>query len=232
MRVDIANLGDNLPSADFAVAIDVIRAFTTAAAAFERGAESITCVESTDAALALRDSGSVGILMGEEGGRHIPGFDFDNSPLSLAEADVAGVAIGQRTSNGTRGVTAVDAAVALAAGATTASATVRWIGHRASDNDTVLLLCTGSSTPEDRYCAEFMKDLLNGRWPAPSGLSSQVRSSRDAHVAAWRSPATEQRVRAFLADIDVCADVDRHDFAMIGTRRADDGAVVLSARSC
>src|SRR3954469_16091461 len=64
-----------------AVVIDVIRAFTTAAWAFELGAERIVLVKGLDEALELkaRLPGSLAMKDGEPA----PGFELSNSPAQM-----------------------------------------------------------------------------------------------------------------------------------------------------
>ena len=70
------------------IIIDVLRAFTTAAVAFSRGADKIILVAEVDEALALRGRGMGDLCMGEMGGMRPDGFDFGNSPFELSHADV------------------------------------------------------------------------------------------------------------------------------------------------
>ena len=86
--------------------IDVFRAFSTAAVALANGASRIIMVSGVEEALALRDSGVGQLVMGEVEGRAPDGFDFGNSPLEASRTDVRGKTIIQRTSAGTRGITA------------------------------------------------------------------------------------------------------------------------------
>src|SRR6185369_13813504 len=60
------------------VVIDVMRAFTTAAYAFDAGLTEIELVSTAEQAFAVE-----GFRMGEIGGRLIPGFDHNNSPSRL-----------------------------------------------------------------------------------------------------------------------------------------------------
>lgn len=101
------------------VVIDVIRAFTTAAAALAAGAVRVICVETLAEAHALRQAEPSAVLMGEQRGLRPDGFDFGNSPSQFDRADVRGAVIVQRTSNGTRGLAWTDAPLVLAAGAVT-----------------------------------------------------------------------------------------------------------------
>ena len=95
------------------VAVDVIRAFTTAAYAFGAGARHIFLVDSVDEALALKQADPDVLLMGEDRGRRPAGFDFSNSPVAVADADLEGRVLVQRTSAGTRGVVAARSATRL-----------------------------------------------------------------------------------------------------------------------
>jgi len=62
--------------------------------------------------------------MGEEHGKRPPGFDYSNSPVVIANADVQGRVLVQRTSAGTQGVIAAsDADRLFAASLVCASAT-------------------------------------------------------------------------------------------------------------
>ena len=62
------------------VIIDVFRAFTTEAVAFQRGAKKIILVGSPEEALRLRNEGIADLCVGEVRGIRPPGFDYNNSP--------------------------------------------------------------------------------------------------------------------------------------------------------
>jgi 2-phosphosulfolactate phosphatase len=70
------------------VAIDVIRAFSTAAYAFAAGAREIWLVAEVDQALAFKERHPGVLAMGEDHGRRPEGFDFSNSPVALSRADL------------------------------------------------------------------------------------------------------------------------------------------------
>ena len=78
-----------IPAGRVVVVIDVIRAFTTAAVAFERGVTEIACVPSTEAARDLRRRHPGSLLAGEVNGLRPAGFDFGNSPYELYELSSA-----------------------------------------------------------------------------------------------------------------------------------------------
>ncbi len=80
------------------VVIDVLRAFSTAAFAFAAGVSDILLVREVEEAEALRLQFPEARITGEVGGRHVPGFDFGNSPSELMGVDLAGRRLIQRTS--------------------------------------------------------------------------------------------------------------------------------------
>lgn len=86
------------------VVVDVLRAFTTAAYAFDSGAEAIYLVADVDEALAFKQAHPNSVAVGEAGGLKPEGFDHPNSPASVAKAQLDGRTVVQRTSAGTQGV--------------------------------------------------------------------------------------------------------------------------------
>ena len=103
-------LGSLLPGAQEAsgttIIIDVFRAFTTAAVAFDRGADKIILLAEVEDALALRRQGVGQLCMGEVDGIKPAGFDFGNSPYEVSQADLHGKTLLQSTRAGTVGATA------------------------------------------------------------------------------------------------------------------------------
>ena len=88
------------------VAIDVLRAFSTAAYALAAGVDSIVLVSTIEEAFALKDRLPGVLLMGEVGGLPIEGFDFDNPPAPFETLNLLGRRMVQRTSAGTQGIVA------------------------------------------------------------------------------------------------------------------------------
>jgi 2-phosphosulfolactate phosphatase len=211
----VVHLRDRPLVAGVVVVIDVIRAFTTAAAAFAAGAERILCVETLSEAFALHRVHRDAVLMGEEHGDRPAGFDLGNSPIAVSTADLGRGLVIQRTSNGTRGLAvAREAESVLAAAATNVGATARWITTHRPDSE-VTVLCTGD-TSEDEACAMHLGKLLIGASPDPGDLSAAIRAAgHQEHMGQWRHPAHEKH-DAFAADLEACSVVDRYNFAMVG----------------
>ncbi len=209
---------------DVVVVIDVIRAFTTAVAAFEAGAAELRCVAGLDEARTLAAGLPGARLIGEEHGKRPDGFDGGNSPVDLEALDLSGRTVVQRTTNGTRGLARfATAPILLAAAAVNAPATAAWI--RARDPRSVLLVGTGL-LPEDLACAAFIAELVSGRQPDPDGLAAAVWATGADHRAGW-SRARPDHAAAFDRDLAACAAVGTSDLVLRG--RPLDTAVVLSA---
>jgi 2-phosphosulfolactate phosphatase len=201
------------------VAIDVIRAFSTAAYAFAAGAREIWLVAEVDEALAFKARHPGALAMGEDHGRRPEGFDFSNSPVALSRADLSGRVMVQRTSAGTRGVTAARSASRLwCAGLVCASATARAVN------------CSDAGVPT--Y-------LITGRWPdgGPSSGVDDLATAELIERARLGAPLDAAATATFVAnsddaittlrlgdghvdpdDIVYATRVDAFDFAMEVTR--------------
>ena len=138
------------------VAIDVIRAFTTAAYAFAAGARHIYLVDSVAEALALKHAEPEVVVMGEDRGRRPDGFDLPNSPVAVATADLDGRVLVQRTSAGTRGVVAARSATRLwCASLVCASATAAAVGSSGLGAPTYVI--TGDFQDDDLATAHLIE---------------------------------------------------------------------------
>jgi len=217
-----------IPAGRVVVVIDVIRAFTTAAIAFERGATEIACAPSAEAGRDLRRRDPDRLLAGEVGGLQPADFDFGNSPYELSTARLAGRRLAQATSNGTRGLArSPDPAALLAVSARNVGATARWMTtHHAGTPWT--LLCTGR-TAEDLACATHLSALLTGSTPAREDLVAGIRDGAAEHARSYARLPAADRID-LSADMPFCCDVDRSDFAMVGELR--DNHVRLTPRAC
>ena len=189
------------------VVIDVLRAFTTAAYAFNAGITEIELVSTAEEAFAIP-----GFRMGEIGGRLIPGFDHNNSPSRLVGRQLAGRGV-MRTGSGTQCVAAASRASEVWLGSlVVASATARALGNR----HTVTLVASGSPNEgeEDLACAELLRSLLEGRPFQKDTVVGAVRASR---AAAKHRPDDADFP---TGDIDCAVAIDAFAFAMKVDRRA------------
>ncbi|UDY34487.1 2-phosphosulfolactate phosphatase [Dermatobacter hominis] len=202
------------------VAIDVLRAFTTAACAFGAGASEIWLVGGVAEALALADRLGGAVVMGEEHGRRPDGFDLSNSPVAASQADLDGRVVVQRTSAGTQGVVAARAADRLfAASLVCASATARAVDAAGLGAPTYVL--TGWLTDrvdrggeDDRATAELIERARRGEPLGVDGTASYVAATPEAE----RTLAVGEG-HVHPDDVALAVDVDRFDFAMEVERR-------------
>ena len=201
------------------VAVDVIRAFTTAAYAFSAGASHIFLVDSVADALSMKGEDPGLLAMGEDRGRRPDGFDFSNSPVAIAAADLDGRVLVQRTSAGTRGVVAARSATRLwCASLVCASATAAAL--RASGLGEPAYVITGNF--EDRPELNGADDLATAHLIERARLGHDLDSTGTADFVANSNEAkrtlTLGHGHVDPDDISYATRVDAFDFAMEVTR--------------
>lgn len=198
------------------IVVDVLRAFSTTAYAFSRGAEKIILVGDVDEALSLKSQIPNSKAMGEVGGLPPAGFDLGNSPTQILEHDLSGMTIIQRTGAGTQGaVRSKNADILLASSFVVAKATVKYINKLAPESVTFVI--TGQYAPkhgdEDLAFAEYIELLFKGKQPNGESFIKRVFKSRDAiqHL-------DPEEIGFPLSDLDLCTYIDAFDFAMPVTK--------------
>jgi 2-phosphosulfolactate phosphatase len=197
------------------IVIDVLRAFSTAAYAFSRGAKEIILVSTVDEALSFKSAIPYSKAMGEVGGSPPEGFDFGNSPTHISKEDLSGITLIQRTGAGTQGaVRSQNAEVMLASSFVVANATVRYVSTLGVSEVTFVI--TGkydTRGDEDLACAQYLEELFKGNQPHTEPFVRRVLESRDGlqHL----DPG---QIIFPLSDLDYCTQIDKFDFAMPVTR--------------
>ena len=206
------------------VVIDVLRAFTTAAVAFQRGADRILMVADVKEALRLRDEGRADLCIGEVGGIKPEGFDYGNSPFELSRADVCGKVIAQSTRAGTTGMALASAADRLfACSFFNAKATAGAVARTAPDRVTLVAMGAWGTirSDEDEQCAMYLKNLLLGRCPDQSAVRSLVLAGEESQK--YRDP---KQTQYHPQDLEMAVSIDSVDFAIEARRR--DGLLVAT----
>jgi len=152
------------------IIIDVFRAFTTAAVAFSKGANSIFLTETIEEAIELKKNQIANITMGEVNGIKPLNFDHGNSPYEISIANkISGLKIAQSTRSGTLGVSLAaktnNSTHIFATGLMTAKSTTDIIKSRNLDN--IYIVAMGyqgiEKTEEDEICALYLKSLLENK---------------------------------------------------------------------
>ena len=216
-RVSLNRLVQESHDFDAVVAIDVLRSFSTAAYAFAAGASEIhpvgTAAEAELLLGLLPEALTVGAL---PGGRPMPGFDLGNSPSHVRDLSLAGRPVILSTAAGVQALLRFRSAPRLfAASLVCAGATLRALQALAPHR--VALITTGEwvdrDGDEDIACADYLAAGLQGESIDREALERRVRESDfGRRFVAGTDPALP------LADLELCAMLDRFDFAMPVTR--------------
>ena len=204
------------------IAIDVLRAFSTAAYALQAGAASLCLVSSVDEALALKQAHPGWLTIGEVGGLPPAGFDFGNSPTQISTQNLAGRQLIQRTGAGTQGVVrSLNAKILLASSFVVASATVRY-ALKTDPRQITFVLTGGAQNAEDLACAEYLQALFENRSPDVAPYIQRVYEAEDAirHL----DPAL---LEFPFEDLEACTRIDAFPFALPVTRQG--GLFILRA---
>jgi 2-phosphosulfolactate phosphatase len=194
------------------IIIDVFRAFTTAAIAFDHGASQITLVAEAEDALDLYRRGAGEVLMGEVDGKRPEGFDFGNSPYEVSQVDFTGKSIVQSTRAGTVGVAAATRAEAIYLGSfAVADATVKAILKESPA--LVSIIAMGDQgrvrSDEDEQCALYLRNRLEGRRPDHSALRSLIMEG-----GATQKFFDDSQPQYHPKDVELALQISKYPFAM------------------
>jgi len=204
------------------IIIDVFRAFTTAAIAFDRGATEIVLVAEIDEALELHRRGVGDLLMGEVGGARPDGFDYGNSPHEISQANVAGKTLVQSTRAGTVGVAAASKADTIFLGSfVVAQATVDAVNQE--EPEIVSIIAMGDQgvvrSDEDEHCGIYLRNVLEGRQPGFNAVKELIMAG-----GATQKFFDKNQPQFHPEDVTLALEADRYDFAMKISR--EDGLLV------
>ncbi|MFZ2024762.1 MAG: 2-phosphosulfolactate phosphatase [Microgenomates group bacterium] len=196
----------------FVVVIDVFRAASTAACALAQGAKEIIPVATKEDAFLYRETHLDTLIMGEDKGIMIPGFDFGNSPYLLAKEDLIGKTMIHRSTQGTQGlVRAIHASPLVFGSFVIAQAIVSYI--RAVAPLTVTFVALGGEQFEDGIFATYMEDLLQGRNPTKHSVEKQIQGS--IHAKRFFDPMKPDFPKE---DYYFCLDINKFPFVVEAVR--------------
>lgn len=209
--VSIAGLTGS-PSA--VVVVDVMRAFTVAAWAFDRGAERIVLAETLDEALALKARHPRWVTLKD--GPPAPGFNAVNSPGLLRSTDLTGRTVVQKTTYGTAGALAArEAPLVLCASFVVAEATARFLRARANGSVTFVITGEDGQADEDLACAQYIAHRTTG---AKTDATVFIHRAATSRGAVRLTEGAHQGVPGIHGDdTALCLELDRFHFAMLAT---------------
>ena len=234
MQIDVAFLPTDLatPETSLCIVIDALRASSSIATVFGRGARTVAVAGTIEDARLLHQDLPGSLLCGESGGLPPEGFDFGNSPIEFEAADLQGQTLVFATSNGTRALAALDTAPAVFVGSLLNRAACAEAALTALTNlngaTTLTVVCSGTEygttfSLEDTVVAgAFVTRFLD---IAGEALCEQTDRAAAARTL-WRTYASNPK-QAFLdskhgrylaeigmaADLDACARIDRYSVA-------------------
>ncbi len=160
---------DELPVC--AIAIDVLRATSTIAAALQSGAEAIQAFSDIDTLMKVSDKwpSELRLRGGERGGAKVAGCDLGNSPLDCTPAVVGGKRLFISTTNGTRTLQRIqDAKIVLAGALVNRQAIVDYVVSQ--QPETVWMVGSGwegDYSLEDTVCAGAIADSIITKLDVP-----------------------------------------------------------------
>lgn len=227
MKVFLYHTPEEVPdqgTPDCAIAIDVLRATSTMAAALEAGVEAIQVFSDVDQLLQVSASwpSDKRLRAGERGGAMVPGCDLGNSPLDHSVERSQGKRLFMSTTNGTRCLKRIEhAPTVITAALTTREAVVQFLLKQAPA--VVWLVGSGwegTYSLEDTVCAGAIFHGLI----AATGQTFKDLAGNDAAIASvslylqWQDQLLElmhyashgQRLLKLenAADLKYCAQLD------------------------
>lgn len=193
------------------VAIDTLRAATTAEVALAAGAREIWPVRAVEAAFKLRERLPAAVLGGERALQPVAGFDAGNSPFDYTPQRVGGRPVVLTTTNGTLALSRARRAEAVAfAGLTSAPLAAAWLKSQAAQGVLIVLSGTdGHFSFEDALTAGAIAQALPGARLDDLMLTclAAYRSRRDDLLAALRDTPHARRLEAagYAQDVEYAA---------------------------
>jgi len=177
------------PEDDIYIVIDVIRATTSLAVIFDRGARRVFAADSVEQAQEAAANIPGRLLCGERRARQIPGFDYGNSPVQFAEADLSGRDLILTTTNGTRAFFACPSQSVRLAGCfyNAEAVTAQALALAQERGSNIALVCAGVGgyfALDDTVCAGYLALELQRQLP-----DIRVRESVHAATALYQSYA-------------------------------------------
>ncbi len=210
-----------------AAVIDVIRATSSIAALFARGAGSVTIAATLKEAYRLKEKEPGKLLCGEINGLPPEGFDHGNSPLEFSRLELDGRKAILKTTNGTASfLRAAGSPAVYSLSALNFTAAMEKMMQEAQKLEKdILFICSGEMgrlAYDDAYIAGLAVKHIMENSPEPPGLSdsarllmSAVRGDRDIERALEASTSARSlRAVGLGEDIPFCARLDEFDVAV------------------
>ncbi|WP_299262490.1 2-phosphosulfolactate phosphatase [Halorientalis sp.] len=178
----LENVPEPAPDATFVV-VDVLISSTSIVRLLEEGARYVRPFADPDAARTFKTDTDDAVLVGEQGGQPVDGFDCSPLPSLIAAQEFTDRPVGILTSNGTRAVHRIgDDADVLVGSTVNAAAVADQLRERDRDVWLVAAGRQGDRTPEDSAGVELIRRhyIDEAANFTPDDLAAQVRESGTA----------------------------------------------------
>ena len=152
---------DDVTTNDIYIIVDVIRATTSMAVMFDRGAARVLVAGSIEQAREAAQKIEGRLLCGERNVQRIPGFDYGNSPVQYAQLDLSERELIMTTTNGTRAFYACPEQAPRLAGSfyNAGAVTVHALALAKIRECDIHIVCSGESDYfglDDAVCAGYL----------------------------------------------------------------------------
>jgi len=192
------------------VVIDILRAATVEAYAFSKGAKYIIPVSTAKEAFALKRQHPEYLLMGEESGIKIDGFDYGNSPSEIQKLNLQNKIIVHRSSRGTQGLVSATKAEQLIFGSfVICSSIVAYINKNKFNNVSIVAM-----DDEDVIFTNYLEKTLLGQKTSKAQVKKDLSNHPDTK---WY---LDHQKKAFpKEDIDLALQIDKFNFICLVIRK-------------
>ncbi len=228
---------------DIFIIIDVIRATTTLAVIFERGASRIFVAGSIEQARAAAQLRPGRLLCGERNVRPLSGFDYGNSPVQFSQLNLTGRELILTTTNGTRAFYACPTGtIRLAGSFYNAQAVTGHALQLAQERDSnIAIVCSGEFdyfALDDAVCAGYLVQTLQ-QHIAQTSTNVHLHESALAAIAlyeAYQPPKLIEYARSAQSvieagipeDVDFCMQTNlSNSIPLVVGSEEDTGLLIL-----
>jgi len=193
------------------IIVDILRAATVEACAFYKGARYIIPVATKEEAFSIKEKSPEFLLIGEEGGYKIKGFDYGNSPSEILNANIKDRILIHRSSSGTRGLNnAFDAEELIFGSFVIASSLVKYIQQKSPEVVSIVAM-----DAEDNIFSDYLEKAIKGEIID----KEQVRKDLYNHPAsAWFIDPSKSDFPN--DDINIVLDFDKFNFICLVNKTA------------
>lgn len=195
----LEGLPEDVPDVDIVV-VDVLLASTAIVRLLDAGVEYVKPFADINEARAFGATVEDAVLVGEDGGAPIDGFDFVPLPETFRTDELAGRPVAMRSSNGTRAIESLDRDEEVFVGTTTnAAAVANVLCGRGRDVWLVAAGRHGEVAPEDSAGVELIEKQYHGTLTKADTerFSANIRT---AGTADWlRSIGMEDELESVLS---------------------------------